>query len=112
MNTAVSWILYSLAANGCIMMVEYLNRGARGPWISVLPYTIAFIVVAQYCLFRSFNGASHWLLASAMFSIGNSLARIVVVRFFAGGEIGNWWLVNLGIGAMLAGSFLVKGGLK
>jgi hypothetical protein len=108
----ISWVIFSLLSNLCIVATEYLNRSAKGSWFSVLPYTLPFIIAAQYGLFRSFNGAPSWLVAWVVFTVGNSIARVAGVKFFAFGEVGNWWLVNLGVGVMLTGSFIIKGGLK
>lgn len=107
------WWVPSLVANACIIATEYLNASAKGGWASVLPRTAVLIVVAQYCLFKSFNGAPHWLVAWAVFTIGNSGMRVAWVSL-AGGEhsVGSWTHALLGITVMIGGAFLVKEGLR
>ena len=79
--------------------------------ISVLPRTAPLIVLAQYCLFRSFNEAPHWLMAWAVFTVGNSIMRVSVVRFF-GADVSNWPYAIAGISVMMGGAFLVKESLR
>lgn len=108
----MSWIFFSLLANAAIISVEYLNRSGSGAWLSVLPRTLPLIIVAQYSLFRAWNGSPHWLQAWVVFTIGNSIVRVLAVRTFALGEVGSWPLAIGGVAVMMLGGFLVKGGLK
>ncbi len=103
----MSWVVASLVANVAIIVTELLNRGATGGWMSVLPKTAPLILVAQFCLFRAFNGAPHWLMAWAVFTVGNSAMRIMTVRFF-GEPVANWYYAIFGIAVMIGGAFLVK----
>lgn len=105
------WYLASLIANVAIIATEYLNRNATGGWTSVLPQTAPLIIVAQWCLFLAFNGAPHWLMAWAVFTIGNSLMRVATVGLTAG-EIASYPHVLLGIVIMVGGAFLLKEGLS
>ncbi len=106
------WYLASLLSNVCIILVEYINRGAEGNFWNVLPYTAVPILLAQWCLFVSWNGAPHWMTAWVVFVIGNSIMRLVGVQLGAEHEISQWPHVLLGVTVMLAGSMLVKEGLR
>ncbi len=112
MLAAVPWWVASIISNLAIITTEYLNRTATGGFLSVLPKTFWLIVIAQVCLFRSFNGAPHWMIAWVVFALGNSLMRVTTVRTFSGHEIGNWWYASSGVAVMLLGALLVKQGMK
>lgn len=105
------WCVASLVSNACIISTEYLNRTSTGTWLSVLPYTAPLIIVAQYCLFRAFNGAPHWLLAWAVFTVGNSIMRVTAVALF-GDHVANWALAVFSILVMTGGAWLLKTSLS
>ncbi len=108
----LSWWVYSLLSNVAIIATEYFNRSAPGGWVTVLPQTALLIVLAQYCLFRTFNGAPHWFTAWMVFVIGNTLMRVVAVQALASSEVTSWTYTSLGIMVMVSGAFLVKEGLR
>ncbi len=101
------WWIYSLVSNGAIIATEYTNRTATGGWVSVLPTTAPLIILAQYCLFRTFNDAPHWFVAWAVFTIGNSIVRVAGVGLF-GERVANWPLAIMSIGVMMGGALLLK----
>lgn len=105
------WWVASLISNVAIIFTEYTNRSADGGWESALPRTILPIVLAQWCLFHSFNGAPHWFAAWAFFTVGNSIMRVGAVYFF-GGSVGSWTHITLGVTVMVGGAFLMKEGLR
>ncbi len=107
----MTWWIASLISNVSIILTEYLNRTGDGNWVSVLPKTLPLIILAQWCLFRAFNGAPNWMIAWMMFTIGNAIMRVIAVNFMAGHEVGNWYYTLCGVSVMIAGSFLVKSGL-
>lgn len=106
----MTWWVASLISNACIMVVEYLNRHATGTFVEELPRSGPFIILAQYCLFRSFNGAPHWMVAWLVFALGNNIMRVALVHA-TGQPIGNWWMILLGIVGMIASSYAMKLGL-
>lgn len=110
----MTWWAYSLLSNVAIMVSEYLHRSvpAGSPWIELLPKVGLVYIVAQFCLFKSYSGAPNWFTAWMVFSIGNSLMRVVAVHLFANGEVTSWSNVSMGIAVMMAGAFLLKEGLK
>jgi hemolysin-activating ACP:hemolysin acyltransferase len=73
----------------------------------VLPQTAPLIIVAQYCLFRTFNDAPHWFVAWAVFTVGNSAARVLGVGLF-GEHVSNWPLALTAITIMMGGALLLK----
>ncbi len=106
-----AWMVWAVIANGAIQWVEYANRhyGDDG-WVSLLPMTIPFIIVAQYGLFRAFHDAPHWMVAWAFFTIGNSLLRLVLVKL-TGQPVESWPHVLAGVTVMMAGAYWMKEGL-
>lgn len=107
----MTWWIASLISNVAIIWTEYINRHATGTWASVLPQTFFLIVIAQYCLFRAFNGASHWFMAWAVFTVGNSIMRVSAVGLM-GEEVKSWPLALAAIAVMMGGAFLMKTALK
>lgn len=105
------WMLASLLANACIIVVEYLNHTATGGWRSVLLMTLPLIVLAQWGLFVTFNSAPTLFYAWAVFTLGNSAMRVAMVACGLGSQVDSWGTVGLGIGTMLAGAMLLKRGL-
>ena len=111
MLSFLPWWVASIISNIAIIFTEYVNGATEGTWLDALPKTILPIILAQFCLFVSFNGAPHWLAAWAFFTVGNSLMRVGAVYFF-GGSIGSWPHILLGITIMIGGAFLLKEGLR
>ena len=108
----MTWWVASLVSNACIVMVEYLNRTAPpGDLVAALKNTWPLIAVAQVCLFYSFNGAPHLMIAWLVFALGNSTMRMGMV-YTTGQPIGSWPLVLAGVTGMLACSYVLKLGLK
>ncbi len=110
----MTWVLWSLVANACIMFVEYTNRHTgTGTWLSVLPYTIGPIIVAQFGLYKAFSGAPHLMVAWLAFTLGNSVMRVSMVGF-TGSTTGEHyhWAIMPGIALMMAGAFIVKESLR
>lgn len=106
------WWIASVIANAAIIATEHLNRHADGSWLSVLPQTLPLIIIAQWCLFYSFNSAPHWLIAWMVFSVGNSIMRVAAVSLFSTDAVGSWPLVCLAVGIMLSASLVLKTGLR
>jgi hypothetical protein len=105
------WVASSILSNVCIIATEYYNRAAVGGWETALPKTAPLILIAQFCLFYSFNTAPHWLVAWMVFTVGNSIMRVGAVRFFFAGEVASWVTVCLGAATMLVGALVLKRGL-
>jgi hypothetical protein len=96
-----------------IMGVEYFNHaGDYGSWSRTLLRTGPLIVVAQWALYRSFSGAEHWLLAAAVFTLGNAGFRLISASVLTAGQIGSWPQVLAGSAAMVVGALILKGGLR
>jgi uncharacterized membrane protein HdeD (DUF308 family) len=94
------------------MGVEFINRTTPGGWLHALPRSALLIVVAQWCLYRCWNGAPHWMIAWVLFALVNSIMRVALVYFVSGENVNNWWHVLAGVATMLLGSFLIKEGLS
>ncbi len=108
----MTWWIASLISNLAIICTEYLNRTSTGNWVSVLPYTFPLIILAQWCLFRSFNGAPNWMMAWMVFTVGNSIMRVAAINVMAGHEIASWPFAITGVSVMIGGAFLLKSGLN
>lgn len=112
MFTWLPWWLASLISNAVIIATEYLNRHAIGGWGTVLPKTIPLIIIAQFCLFKAFNGAPHWMWAWAVFTVGNGFMRVGAVSMFGEDGIGSWPRVIVGVTGMAACALFMKTGLR
>lgn len=106
------WWIASLIANVAVIGCEYFNRTSPGGWENALPKTFLLIVIAQWGLYQAFVGAPHWLTAWAVFTLGNAVMRIAAVNLFMGSEVGNWFYAAAGIAVMIAGSLVLKLGLR
>ncbi len=105
------WIVAGLVANVAINFVEWANRHlGDGNLLSVLPYTIVPIAIAQVALFIGFRDAPHWLMAWVVFTLGNSAVRLIAVKL-TGQPIESWTYVLIGASVMLIGGFILKEGL-
>lgn len=107
----MAWWVASLISNAAIIATEYLNRHHDGSWLEVLPKTLPLIILAQFCLFRAFNGAPHWMIAWAFFTVGNSFMRVGAVYLLAGQGVASWPNVGVGVSIMILGGFVIKRGL-
>ena len=106
------WVLFSLFSNLAIIATEYINRTTVGGFGPAIVKTWPLIFAAQFCLFKSFNGAPHWMTAWVVFALGNAIMRVGAVQVFAIGEISSWPYVLSGIGVMIGGAFVLKLGLS
>lgn len=107
---ALPWWAASLVANVTIIAVEYLNRTQPDLW-SALVRTWPLILVAQVCIFWAWNGAPSLLLAWAVFFVGSSLARLVMVTGVLGESYQAGWVL-LGITLLGLGSLAIKQGVQ
>lgn len=111
MLAKLPWWAAGLLANFAIMFVEYFNRtrGAGG-WLAVLPYSLPFIVIGQWALYRSWHGAPTMMIAWAYFTLGNNVIRLLSSYILVRETFD--WRVPAGCAVMFAGSMLVKAGMK
>lgn len=110
---SMPWWAASLLSNACIMAVEYLNHaGGYGSFTATLLRTGPLIIVAQWGLYRAFSCAEHWLIAWAVFTIGNSVMRVAAVYVTHSHQVGNWFQAMTAVSIMIGGAYLLKGALK
>lgn len=103
------WWLVLPLANVAIIYTEYRNRAGE-TWLATLPYTIVPIIFAQWALYHGWRHAPKLLMAWAVFTVGNSIMRVVVASQMNGESFD--FRTPLGVLVMIAGSFLVKEGLS
>jgi hypothetical protein len=109
----IPWWGASILANVAIMGVEYFNNaGNYGSWPETLKRTGPLIIIAQWALYHSFSGQRHWLIAAAVFTLGNAAMRLIGVGVLQGHQIGSWPQVLAGTAAMAIGAIVLKGGLR
>ena len=110
----LTWWVAAVLANIAIIASEYIHRSVPpgSPWVQILPYAFPVYIIGQFFLFRCFSGAPHWLTAWMVFTVGNSIMRIMAVSTYAPGEVTDWRRVILGVAGMIGCAFFVKGGLK
>lgn len=101
------WVFALMLSNVCIAAIETLNRHAESPnFVRQLAYTGPLILAAQWGLFEGFRGAPAFMVAWCVFTMGNSLVRLVNVQWFVGEPLN--WRTLLGVGLILAGGIAVK----
>lgn len=103
------WMLALVLANVCIAGIEMMNRQAgENNFLQQLWYTGPLILVSQFGLYFGFKEAPGFWIASATFTIGNTMIRVLNSYYFVGEPPGywTWW----GILLMLVGGFAVKYG--
>jgi hypothetical protein len=107
----MTWWAASLLANANIAIVEYLNRtGNYSSFGEAVCRTGIFIVLAQYGLWRCWDGAPSFMLAWAFFTAGNLGLRLLSNQFLVGEGLS--WTAGMGVVLVASGVHLVKLGLK
>lgn len=105
----MTWWLWGLLANACIVLIEFLNRKAGAvSYLEQLTVTAPLIFVAQMGLFYCWRDAPKMLLAWAVFTLGNCAFRLISVQWAVGEPPG--WVTLAGVAMMIAGAFTVKAG--
>jgi len=100
------YILYALFANINVLTLEYVYRvGTFNSFVSSVPYTIVPILLAQWALFMLFKTAPTYMLAWAMFAVGNAVLRLIPNYYLNEGI--NMQIIA-GIGFMVGGMYLIK----
>lgn len=108
----IPWWGWSLIANACIQLTEYINHTTPEGWSSALWKTAPLIVLAQYGLWASFSGSKTLFAAWIVFTLGNAVMRVAMVHTFLGGQVSSWPTVGAGLAVMIGGSLLLKQGLS
>jgi hypothetical protein len=103
---AWSWIAAALVSNVAIITVEYLNR-TQPSLLSAAKHTWLLIIMAQAGLYYTWHYAPHLMVAWAVFAVGNSLMRLLMVSCVLHAPM-NFWVVTLGVLLMFGGSLVVK----
>ncbi len=104
-----TWWMASILANVAIGVVEYLNRTAGyANFGTAILHTLPFVAAAQLGLFYAWRDAPSFMIAWAVFTVGNSLLRMVNAQFFVGEPMS--WATVAGISVMFGGVYLIKVG--
>jgi len=107
------WWAWSILANLGISGIEYVNHaGGYGTWAVTLLRTGPLIVITQYSLYRAFSGTDHWLIAWAVFTIGNVVTRTAAVALLTPEQVTGWGAALAGIAIMVVGAMIVRNGLS
>jgi hypothetical protein len=105
----VTWWIASLIANVNIAVVEYLNRaGKYDSFGEAILRTGVFVMLAQWGLWRCWDGAPSFMTAWAFFTAGNLILRLVSNHFLVGEPLN--LLAGAGVALVVAGAQLVKMG--
>lgn len=103
----MTWWASGMLANLCIMIVESVNRSnTYGSFAGTIPYTITFILLAQWGLYHSWSTAPTMMMAWAFFTCGNSAMRLVSNQYVVREPL-DWRQVVL-VGMMVGCAFLIK----
>jgi hypothetical protein len=107
----MTWWMASLFANVNIAAVEYLNRtGHYSSFADALLRTAPLIVLAQYGLWKCWDGAPSMMLAWAFFTAGNLGLRLLSNQFLVGE--GLTWTTGAGVVLVASGVQMVRIGMK
>lgn len=105
----MTWWMASILANVGIAVVEYLNRTqSYEGFHNAVMVTGPFILVAQYGLWRAWDGAPSFMLAWAFFTACNGLLRLISAQWFVGEGLNLTTMV--GVSVIYAGVYLIKVG--
>jgi hypothetical membrane protein len=102
------WVIASVMANAAIIAVECLNR-TQPSLGDAMVRTWPLIVLAQVGLYFSWHHAPHMMVAWLVFTVGNSIMRVIATTSVLGEPMKIWWVL-LGIALMFAGSLAIKQG--
>lgn len=100
------WWTISLIANAAIIATEYLNR-TQPTQLDALRYTWLLIVIAQTCLYYSYNGAPSLMMAWVVFTIGNSAMRLAMAGTILGEPLKIHWAIVACV-LMTSGAYCIK----
>lgn len=100
------WWMISLIANFAIITTEYINRTSPTQ-LDALKKTAILIVIAQTCLYYSYNGAPSLMMAWVVFTIGNSAMRLGMAGLILNEPLKLPWAL-LAVGLMTAGAWCIK----
>lgn len=103
------WILWSLIANAAIIWIEHIYRFQVPSFWQALPMVLPLVFISQWGLFHVFNSPKHWLMAWVVFTLGNTVMRLVVVAHSK--DVFNLHIVG-GTALVLAGAFMISQGTK
>jgi len=105
----VSWVLWSLIANVSVLSIEYANRKDYFEgFINGLPYMIWPIMIAQVGLYYCFRDAPSYMMAWAVFTVGNAILRVISNSVLLNEQLN--WMVGIGVVGMVGCAFLIKQG--
>lgn len=101
----------SILANVNIAVVEYLNRvGQYESFFEAICRTAPFVIIAQWGLWKCWDGAPSFMLAWAFFTGGNLALRLVSNQWLVGEGLN--WKSALGVAVVAGGVALVKVGAR
>lgn len=100
------WWMISLISNFAIITTEYLNRTEPTQY-EALKKTFILIVIAQTCLYYSYNGAPSLMMAWVVFTIGNSVMRLGMAGLVLNEPLKLPWAV-LACLLMTTGAYCIK----
>ena len=102
----VPWWVISLISNVAIIATEYINRTSPSIGAAVRK-TWPLILLAQACLFFSYNRAPSLLAAWIVFTIGNSAMRLTMAATVLDEPLKLKWALAAAA-LMVAGSYCIK----
>lgn len=102
----IPWWILSIISNAAIITTEYMNR-IQPTQLEALRYTWLLILIAQTCLYYSYNGAPSLMGAWVMFTIGNSTMRLAMAGTILGEPLKIHWAL-LACVLMISGAYCIK----
>ncbi len=103
----IPWWAASLVATGSIFRIEMVNRLSKAEtFLEQMGLIWWLVLIAQWGLFRAWQGAPSMMTAWAWFFVVNVSLRIISVHYFVGEPMN--LKVWVGIALIMGGALLVK----
>jgi hypothetical protein len=88
----VNWLVTSIAANGCIVVLEYLHRTSSLGWYNVARI-VPMVILCQACIWSTWKNAPSVMVAWCALTFGNTILRVLNTHYLLNEPMtGQVWL--------------------
>ena len=100
------WWVWGVGANIAIGLVEAMNRTSDDTYMVTLTRTAPLILLAQWGLFRAYNGAPTLMAAWCIFTLGNTIVRLTMTTWLVNEPLS--WYTYAGVTLITGGALLIN----